>query len=81
MVSSCGGTGEYTVHRPEHWVFDQTELGSRATFSEAVPWWDIETDECRWNGGMDSRLPRIRDGSPGDRHRPEGPAACPVAGG
>ena len=59
-----GEPAEYTVHRPEHWVFDQTGLKRGDVFGGRIPWWDMKPMDANWNGGMDSPFATHRDGSP-----------------
>ena len=42
------GPGEYTVHRPEHWVFEGTNLSRDDTFGSENTIVGYECDGCEW---------------------------------
>lgn len=58
-------SGAYTVHRPEHWVFQGTGLGEGDTFGEADAIVAYEVDGCAMTTGPDGRpVPTHVDGAP-----------------
>lgn len=59
-----GEPAEYTVHRPEHWVFEGTGLARGAVFGGADTVVGYETDGCEleWRDGLPH--PTHRDGTP-----------------
>ena len=59
-----GEPAEYTVHRPEHWVFAETGLKRGDVFGGADTVVGYETDGCEleWRDGLP--FPTHRDGSP-----------------
>jgi len=59
-----GEPAEYTVHRPEHWVFEGTGLTRGAVFGGADTVVGYETDGCEleWRDGLPH--PTHRDGTP-----------------
>ncbi len=55
---------EYTVHRPEHWVFAGTELGRDAKFGgkDTIVGYECDGCELAWKNGLPE--PTHRDGTP-----------------
>jgi hypothetical protein len=61
------GPGTYTVHRPQHWLFEGTKLAVGATFGANLPKYKIvgyECDGCEltWKDGLP--YPTHSDGTP-----------------
>lgn len=58
-------SGAYTVHRPEHWIFEGTGLAEGDTFGEADSIVAYEVDGCALAPGPDGRpVPTHADGAP-----------------
>ena len=59
-----GEPAEYTVHRPEHWIFEGTGLTRGGVFGGADTIVGYETDGCEleWRDGLP--FPTHRDGTP-----------------
>ena len=58
------GPGEYTVHRPEHWVFEGTNLARNDTFGGDDTIVGYECDGCEWTLQDGLPVPTYRDGTP-----------------
>lgn len=58
------GRGEYTVHRPAHWVFEGTDLNQNGTFGGANTIVGYECDGCEWRLVDGLPTPTHRDGTP-----------------
>lgn len=58
------GPGEYTVHRPEHWVFEGTNLAKDDTFGAEHTIVGYECDGCEWTLEDGLPVPTYRDGTP-----------------
>lgn len=59
------GAGEYTVHRPEHWILAGTGLTGGETFGGQANIAGYECDGCEHVTGPDGRpVPTGRDGTP-----------------
>ena len=58
------GSGAYTTHRPDHWVFAGTKLGRDESFGGKHTVVGYECDGCEllWRGGLPE--PTHRDGTP-----------------
>ena len=58
------GPGEYTAHRPEHWVFEGTDLTQDDTFGGANTIVGYECDGCELTIENGLPVPTYRDGTP-----------------
>lgn len=58
------GPAEYTVHRPEHWVFEGTNLSQNDTFGGADTIVGYECDGCELTYEDGRPVPTHRDGTP-----------------
>ena len=58
------GPAEYTVHRPEHWVFEGTNLSQNDTFGGADTIVGYECDGCELTYEDGLPVPTHRDGTP-----------------
>ena len=58
------GAGEYTVHRPEHWVYEGTNLAQDDTFGGEHTIVGYECDGCEWTLEDGLPVPTYRDGTP-----------------
>lgn len=58
------GAGEYTVYRPEHWVFAGTGLGRGERFGAASGIAGYECDGCEFDMVDGRPIPTGRDGTP-----------------
>ena len=58
------GSGEYTVHRPDHWVFDGTNLREGDTFGGLHTVVGYECDGCELKIVDGLPVPTYRDGTP-----------------
>lgn len=58
------GSGAFTVHRPEHWIFDGTELKRDDSFggNNTVVGYECDGCELEWRDGLP--FPTYRDGTP-----------------
>lgn len=58
------GSGAYTVHRPDHWIFDGCELKRGDTFGgkDTIVGYECDGCELEWKDGLPS--PTFRDGTP-----------------
>lgn len=58
------GSGAYTVHRPDHWVFAGTKLARDAEFGgkNTIVGYECDGCELEWNEGLP--YPTHRDGTP-----------------
>ncbi|WP_435010491.1 N,N-dimethylformamidase beta subunit family domain-containing protein [Tundrisphaera lichenicola] len=58
------GKGAYTVHRPEHWIFEGTNVARDGEFGAKHTVVGYECDGCEfeWKDGLP--LPTLRDGTP-----------------
>lgn len=61
------GPGSFTVHRPQHWIFEGTELTRGASFGANLPQYKVvgyECDGCEltWKDGLP--FPTQSDGTP-----------------
>ncbi len=58
------GPGSYEVHRPDHWIFEETELGKGDRFGGEATIVGYECDGCEmeWRDGLP--FPTHRDGTP-----------------
>ena len=58
------GAGEYTAHRPEHWVFEGTHLSRDDTFGGENTIVGYECDGCEWTLEDGLPVPTYQDGTP-----------------
>ena len=58
------GPAEYTVHRPEHWVFEGTNLSQEDTFGGKDTIVGYECDGCELTDEDGLPVPTHRDGTP-----------------
>lgn len=58
------GTGAYTVHRPDHWIFEGTGLKQGDTFGakNTIVGYECDGAELEWRDGLP--YPTHRDGTP-----------------
>ena len=58
------GSGAFTVHRPEHWLFEGTGLKRDETFGgkDTIVGYECDGCELEWKGGLPT--PTHRDGTP-----------------
>jgi len=58
------GSGAFTVHRPEHWIFEGTELKRDDSFGghNTVVGYECDGSELEWRDGLP--FPTYRDGTP-----------------
>jgi hypothetical protein len=58
------GTGAFTVHRPDHWIFNGTGLKRNDTFGSknTVVGYECDGSELEWRDGLP--FPTFRDGTP-----------------
>lgn len=58
------GTGAYTVHRPEHWIFEGSDLQQGDTFGaeNTIVGYECDGAELEWRDGLP--YPTLRDGTP-----------------
>lgn len=58
------GSGAFTVHRPQHWIFEGTELKRGTEFGgkHTVVGYECDGCEMRWEDGLP--FPTHRDGTP-----------------
>lgn len=58
------GPGSFEVHRPEHWIFEGTELkrGERFGGAESIVGYECDGCEMEWRDGLP--FPTHRDGTP-----------------
>ncbi|MFP6584715.1 MAG: N,N-dimethylformamidase beta subunit family domain-containing protein [Candidatus Hydrogenedentota bacterium] len=58
------GTGAYTVHRPDHWIFEGTGLKRDDTFGSknTIVGYECDGAELEWRDGLP--YPTFRDGTP-----------------
>jgi hypothetical protein len=58
------GPGSYEVHRPEHWMFEGTQLaqGDRFGGKDSIVGYECDGCEMQWRGGLP--FPTGRDGTP-----------------
>ncbi len=58
------GSGAFTVHRPEHWIFEGTELKRDDSFggNNTVVGYECDGCELEWRDGLP--FPTYRDGTP-----------------
>ena len=69
------GKGAYTIHRPDHWVFDGTDVrkGNEFGAKHTIVGYECDGCELEWRDGMP--YPTHRDGTPDTF---EVLATCPV---
>jgi hypothetical protein len=58
------GKGAYTVHRPDHWIFEGTRLGRDAQFGARHTIVGYECDGCEFDLKDGLPVPTGRDGTP-----------------
>jgi hypothetical protein len=64
-LGAADASGAYTVHRPDHWVFDGTELEAGREFGRTDVVVAYECDGCAFEGGPDGLpIPTGADGAP-----------------
>jgi hypothetical protein len=64
-LGATDASGAYTVHRPDHWVFDGTELEAGREFGRTDVVVAYECDGCAFEGGPDGLpIPTGVDGAP-----------------
>ncbi len=64
-LGAAESSGAFTVHRPEHWVFEGTGLGAGTEFGGADAIVAYECDGCVFEMGSDGRpVPTHVDGAP-----------------
>jgi len=58
------GSGAFTVHRPEHWIFEGTELKQGEEFGgeETIAGYECDGCELEWREGLP--FPTYKDGTP-----------------
>ena len=58
------GPAAYEIHRPEHWIFESTELkkGDRVGGKDTIVGYECDGCEMRWQDGLP--FPTGRDGTP-----------------
>ena len=58
------GSGAFTVHRPEHWIFEGTELKQGGEFGgeETIVGYECDGCELEWREGLP--FPTYKDGTP-----------------
>jgi hypothetical protein len=58
------GTGAFTVHRPDHWLFEQTQLAQGSQFGgeETIVGYECDGCELQWRDGLP--FPTGSDGTP-----------------
>ncbi len=58
------GSGAFTVHRPDHWIFENTNLQAGDAFGGASSIVGYECDGCEFTIEDGSPVPTHRDGTP-----------------
>jgi hypothetical protein len=58
------GSGAYTAHRPDHWLFEGTKLAKGAEFGGKNKVIGYECDGCEFNLVDGLPVPTHRDGTP-----------------
>lgn len=58
------GSGAFTVHRPEHWVFEGTELEENKLFGGTDTIVGYECDGCQMEWKEGKPVPTYKDGTP-----------------
>jgi hypothetical protein len=58
------GSGAYTVHRPDHWVFEGTDLKEGQEFGGQHTIVGYECDGCEFRMDQGRPVPTGRDGTP-----------------